>query len=85
MRIQTSTKRQRNFLGVDDVKLHKGSGAKALVERYQEKVKECLRFISGSPDMSKADKYVCQHCMCMLNPTSGLYRHRTFTFSHTYI
>lgn len=34
------------------------SGTKVLLERYQEKLKECLRFITAAPDMSKADKCV---------------------------
>jgi hypothetical protein len=45
---------------VDASKLHGHclSGPKLLLEHYQEKVRECLRFISASPDMSKAEKYV---------------------------
>ncbi len=53
---------QRNHLGVDARKLHGYclSGPKVLLERYQKRVRECLRFIGASPGMDTAEK--CVRC-----------------------
>ncbi len=49
---------RRNHLGTDATLLHHQclSGTKHLISRYVDKLRECLHFITASPDMAKAEK-----------------------------